>query len=780
MFQPTVWKSETDFERDVIRIGRSIWPNANVAGPVVMDDRERDGVFVTEEAVHIIECTTSRTKQKAIDDIDKSIKLARSLRKQFADKPIQCWFITSDEPTADQNAVVIGRKEFPVRAESYMTFRNRLIDANTYLNLRREYAFGSARNMKDGSARIDRDEYIPLDLLRINDSSVWSIGKIVDELLAGRLKRALLLGDFGAGKSMSLREIYLGMVDAYNEGRSSRFPVYINLRDHSGQPEPIEILERHARRIGFGSPNHIVRAWRAGYIVLVLDGFDELSSTGWMAFNARLRKVRFATVEAIRRFVDQSPPDAAVLVAGRASYFDNEDECLTALGISRDTASIFSLNDFSESQIAKYLYRFGVARALPQWLPGRPLLVGYLASQGVLSADGSESESDAGRGWNLLLGRICDREAHTHEDVDAATVRHLIEDLASVAREKGGLSAQLSPSDMTHSYRRVVGVEPDQGAETLLMRLPGLGPAPEGGGRMFVDTDFGSAAAAGDVTRFIVNPYGVQDAAVTRVKEVLQESGIAVAAHQVHERSVPHEKLYVALNAAVDFGDAAVPEHGLAVDVVKLIATGDFAEPKERVRVAVREVLIDELDLTNCPRGLAGVRFQDCVISTLYLPPSSQHDDALPIFVNGQIDHVEGRGSESDLLGSMFKGVSFGTFDELPATNAAVLGDPDLAIGLKALVTVLRKLFLQKGSGRKENAFFRGVPGIGPKIIDRVLNLVESADYAHRTKRGGTEAIWTPNRRMSGRAKAIVSAPNVSQEAIAVSAKSIGREDIRA
>jgi hypothetical protein len=510
MTKPTTWVSGKDFERDVTRIARALWPSSWVGGALVLHGRERDGVYVTEEAVHIVECTTSRAMQKATDDIEKSVKLSRELRKQYPDKPVQCWFITADEPTPDQRSVAIKVKEVRVLAQSYDSFRGRLINAASYLGQRREYAFGSARNLSDGSIKIDRDEYVELDLLRLADSSLFSAKEIAEGVLFGHMKRVVLLGDYGAGKSMTLREIYLKIADAYHEGRTPKFPVYINLRDHSGQQEPVEVLERHARRIAFDPPHHLVRAWRAGFVVLILDGFDELSTTGWMAFNRRLKDTRFSTVEAVRRFVRETPPDCPVIVAGRVSYFDDEKECLNALGFREEIASILSLNDFTESQITGYLRKLGVIGTLPAWLPSRPLLIGALAVRGALNAESIGDDSvEPGEGWDNLLHAVCEREAATHEVVDADTVREVIEQLASIARSKGGLNAPLSLTDMATAYTQVRGVEPDERVQTLLLRLPGLGSAVEGeDARAFVDIDFGSAVSAGDVTRFIDNPFG--------------------------------------------------------------------------------------------------------------------------------------------------------------------------------------------------------------------------------------------------------------------------------
>jgi hypothetical protein len=775
MSQHRVWQSDIEFEQDVIRVARELWPKAAIAGSVNVANRQRDGIFVTDEAVHIIECTTSRAKQKAADDISKSVKLARDLKKEYQDRPIQCWFITAEEPTADQMSVAYNSRktELSVTAQSYNSFRGKLIDASSYLHMRDNYAFGSARNIRDGSAKLSKDEYVHLDLLRQNDSSVWSVTRIMDAIIKRALQRAILIGDFGAGKSMTLRELYLRLADAYFAGRTSAFPVYLNLRDHSGQPDPTEVLERHARRIGFQHPHHIVRAWRAGYVVLILDGFDELSSSGWMAFNTRLRQVRFSTVEAIRRFLSETPKDAPVFVAGRASYFDNEEECLKALGVSREGASIFSLNDFSEEQIRKYLRRLGVHGDLPHWLPARPLLVGYLALRGALELTATQ-DGDPGSGWNELLGLVCNREARTHEAVEAATVRHLIERLASVARSKGGLSAPLLPADMIAAYREVVGLEPDQRAETLLMRLPGLGVAPEGeGARAFIDHDIGGAAAAGDVMRYIGNPYGGSNAVVSRVKEVLSETAVSILATQVQSAGTAHEKIYVSLNSAATVGDKAVPEHGLAADIVKLIATGSFSPPKEFPKVSLKEVILDEFDLTNSPHGLSGVTLNDCVIGTLFLPTDRRGDATLPHFVRCEIEHLEGRAGAHELQASMFLECKIAAFSELPATNAAILDDKNLESGVKALVTVLRKLFLQKGAGRKENAFFRGVPGIGQKTINAALDLVAKSDFGNRIKRGGAEPFWAPNRRMTGRVRMILLSPKTSSDSIVLAARNI-------
>src|SRR5262249_34533442 len=125
------------------------------------------------------------------------------------------------------------------------------------------------------------------------------------ELLDGR--HVVLLGDFGAGKSATMREVYLQLATRFIAGKILQFPVLLNLRDHHGQTDPVEALERHARRVGFAPAEALVRAWRAGMVTLLLDGFDEIATAGWAGKTKRLQDLRYRSMELIRSFVRDTP-----------------------------------------------------------------------------------------------------------------------------------------------------------------------------------------------------------------------------------------------------------------------------------------------------------------------------------------------------------------------------------------------------------------------------------------------------------------------------------------
>jgi hypothetical protein len=124
-----------EFEDEVRRIARALWPQAQYQGSSVEDKQERDGVFITDEVVHLIECTTSRKKDKALEDIRKLDQLAKRMRKDHPMHVVKCWFVTRDEPTALQRNQA-KRVDSHINVVSVRQFRDKLIQVSEYLSAR--------------------------------------------------------------------------------------------------------------------------------------------------------------------------------------------------------------------------------------------------------------------------------------------------------------------------------------------------------------------------------------------------------------------------------------------------------------------------------------------------------------------------------------------------------------------------------------------------------------------------------------------------------------------
>lgn len=343
-----MFQTDNEFEDEVRRIARLLWPIAEYGGAVMDDGRERDGVFISDEYVHLIECTVSRSKAKATEDGEKLARLYRKMQAKHPDKFVKGWFVTFQEPSAEQRTEIQKHRE-KIVAVSFDQFRSKLVDARTYLQARQSYPFGSVRDPETGSAHIQLD-YVPLGILDRSGKthSVTQMGKAL-----GTGSRFVLLGDYGAGKSSTKRELFFSAARRFWTSKTLKFPILLNLRDHHGQSEPTEALERHARRVGFPDPSHLVRAWRAGYTILLLDGFDEIATAGWAGRTKKLKDLRFRSMELVRNFTRESADVAGIIIAGREHFFDSERELTAALGVS-DRFTHLNLSEFTVEQVSEY------------------------------------------------------------------------------------------------------------------------------------------------------------------------------------------------------------------------------------------------------------------------------------------------------------------------------------------------------------------------------------------------------------------------------------------
>ena len=104
----------------------------------------------------------SSKKQKAIDDFEKISKLVRPAEARQPHKFCKGWFITLNEPTADQRSV-FAKAKGRIVSVSFDQFRSKLIDALSYLTLRANYPFGSVRDPSTGNPPADL-QYVPLDI----------------------------------------------------------------------------------------------------------------------------------------------------------------------------------------------------------------------------------------------------------------------------------------------------------------------------------------------------------------------------------------------------------------------------------------------------------------------------------------------------------------------------------------------------------------------------------------------------------------------------------------
>jgi len=751
------------FEQDVRRVARILWKDKEFSGAEILDGRERDGVFETRDTINIIECTISSKKDKATEDAKKTAEAVQKLRKS-SPKHVNGWLITQNDPTADQR-VAVQRFSHSVRILSFEQFRSQLFNGAEYLRCRSNYKFGSVADPISRVAIVDNRDFIPIDLFSDRTQTIVDQNQYLKELIEGKIKRTVILGEYGAGKSMTLRNAFYSFKESYLKHSAHVVPLYLNLRDHTGQNDPVEALERHARLIAYplGSAD-LVRAWRGGLVALFLDGFDEMATTGWGGSLQKVRAHRFSGMNLIRRFVTESPANTSILIAGRHNFFDNSKEMLHSLGVE-GTFDILHTNDFSDEQASKFLRLLKVQGPLPDWMPKRPLLLAYLAGRGFLQPTSATADIAPADGWDHLLSMICEREAQQDNRLDPETVRSLIERLATLARSTEDGRGRIDIITIQNTFRDIAGFPPDEAAQQFILRLPGLGPSSaEDSSREFVDGQLADAARAGDVTRYVQHPYDDADKIFDAVVCPLGDIAINIVSNKISKQEIKPAIFSTALRESCE------PETNpqLAMDLANILTRSPEVPFTEKT--IIKGGVCDYLLLDDFSRKFSSLIFQDCLFSNCEISKDVRWEN-LPQFSRCLFGVLDGFFGASDLPKN-FHECEISTFT-LGGNTAAQIFHSDIPEGLKILLTVLRKLFLQPGAGRQQAAFYRGaIDSRAERLIPEVLALIAKHDIAERARYRGRD-LWLPNRKESSRVRQILAAPMSSVDPIIKAAREL-------
>lgn len=743
---------ERVFEEEVLRVARALWGKERpFQGSLMLDGAERDGVFVGQDVVALVEATVSRRLEKAKKDGNKLKGACETYAKKYPMKAVKGYFVTRDEPTAEQRQY-INRLNSRIAALSFAQLRGLLIDSREYLAVRSRYPFGSARNPATGNFE-ELGKYLPIGLLPTNTGTKTkplSVADIAARTVAG--DTTILLGDFGAGKSMTLREVHRALADAHLRDATTPFPITLNLRDHQGQRDPDEALRRHAQSVGFDGATQLVRAWRAGEVYLLLDGFDEIATSGWLGQAPTLKNVRHRSVELIRKFVDQTPPTVGLLVSGREHLFDSTQEMLSALALGSRKPVILRTDQFSEEQVRDYLKQSGWEGALPDWMPSRPLLLGYLAASDALTSLVTGAPMGAAEGWDTLLERICEREAGIELGLDGSTVRRVLERLATIARSRGDGFGPLHRDDLAEGFKQVCGYEVDEGSYVIIQRMPGLGVIdPVDGSRHFVDADLGDAARAGDLIRFIQDPSLVEDLSLDYMSLApVGELGLDVAELEAGRKGMDASNT---LNAAVQL-ERGGRNGAIVLDCVSLAL-------RLGIRARIPALQVSELALSLLRFGdsdadLGQMQFQQCVITTLDLTEFDGNHE-LPTFIDCAFGQVLGAGNPDSLPKHAFINCSYDSFDASTRTTRGIMAMPGLSDRQKVILSVLKKVYMQAGGGRRVGAFARGLDLKQRELVPDVLKELTSAGVLVRSKTGNN-VIYSGVRGQASRARDMLAA----------------------
>jgi hypothetical protein len=761
------YRYNMSFEAEMRRVAEAVWnlspgqcqPSHYPNDPVV---REIDGIARLRDVTHLIMATTSTKLDKARDDVKKLLAAENIERTRVP--AVSKWLIT--EHQLDAQHIEMARKS-NVIALTLEQFQRRFFDSFKYLSLRERWAFGSARDPQTDAITISDDAYISLPITVVSDTrthSPFSTGQSISlQELALRTVEGgvvILRAPFGSGKSLTTREIFRSLSKQHRDNPTAPVPLVLNLREHWGEDHSDEILDRHARSIGYTPREDLVVAWRAGMCCLLLDGFDEVASQAVVRRDNKnfMRDARRRALQGVRDFTQKTPTGAGIFICGRDHYFDSDTELFGSLGLATRPCLVAHLEEFSDAHANDFLRRNGITKPLPDWLPRKPLILAYLLRRNLYS-DILQIDSSRGFGhaWDEFLTRICEREATLERSsMDPSTIRAVLERIAESVRSKSSGTGPVTGTDLAEAYFAETGQAAGEGVLAQLQRLPGLTQRDsEPGSRSFVDLDMLGALQGGAFARRVLTAFQgplplpiseLSDKAIAMATHLLARNqatpetlvGIAdqLASKSTRERFAPQvlaDCIMIAIRMAIDAEREDLDFRGISVDGGSL------------GRIPLDEINIRGLQVRNCTlQELAfggldaarGIRLSACLIS--------------------KVSGVTGRGGLPE--GLVDDDCEIDSFDNM-STNNAVLRS-DLPPNLKALVIVLRKLYKQPGAGRKMGAFGRGItkPEVH-RFIEPVLDLLQQHRFITVFN-----SVVHPIRKQSPRVEKILMAPTLSED----------------
>ncbi|MBW7566560.1 hypothetical protein KIF53_20015 [Chromobacterium subtsugae] len=711
---------------------------------------EIDAVVRTRDLTVLICATTSSKKDKISEDVNRLCKVKSIEQRRDSQKDILMKVITRDKIDALQ---ITHCRKNEVQCLTKNDFLKKFFDAGKYISLRENYPFGSVEDPKDGNFHLD-DEYVQIPLFLTREDGKEEriyLSNIVDSLMRGEL--FVIEAPFGAGKSLTCKEIFKRISRKYHNQEISTCPMVINLRDHWGQDDE-EILTKHARQIGYANHDELMIGFRAGMCLPLIDGFDEIGVVGIAKIDDKnfMRQARINSLSGVKSLISKIPLGVGMLIVGRDHYFDGRKELESSLGLVGKKYHHIRIGEFGETEIKHLLKGRIEFDSLPDWIPKKPLFLTYLIKQELLSdALGIADGTDWGSAWCKLIDYIAIREASISKiAIEKDAVLNVLAELSLEVRRTPSGTGPITPHILVEVLTRVTGQAPTNQALVSLQKLPGLttrgGDASE---REFLDSDMLYALQGICLHNHILsNTY--PNSAKGWIKG-LDKRSVATACHKLRESAISTETVIsimrdktgleqfcadlfqIVVSLTSDTGGVA-NFHNFEIED-SIIETLSLEEVKIE-NIAFKNVQINKMELDLEMIG-NGVSFDGCLISKV-IGISGLHEIPRPTFsTNTIIDE----------------------FQNIP-TNAAIVAAENIPNERKAILTILKKVYSQSGGGRKINALKRGVPQSLHKDIDNAIKKMERSNLI----RVGN--IIYPIRSNSDRARTILQNPFTSKDEV--------------
>jgi hypothetical protein len=162
------------------------------------------------------------------------------------------------------------------------------------------------------------------------------------------------------------------------------------------------------------------------------------------------------------------------------------------------------------------------------------------------------------------------------------------------------------------------------------------------------------------------------------------------------------------------------------------------------------------LSFAECP--ISGIHFDDCLFDSIDLTDASPDDILITDSIIRSVSGVTSNETTPSWVRNCL-------FDEFQSVNTlAEIRVAGLSVAQTFLLSSLRKLFLQHGSGRKHSSMYKGYGDAATKkVCEKVIALLVREGFCSKFQ-GATEDLFIPDRSLTGRARAIISQMTQSKD----------------
>lgn len=723
-----------DFEKHVRTIASAKWSTVALAEEIA---GVKCDCVLKPQSTHwvFIEITQTATLTKRRDDfgkfnILKSYALAQGIFAEF-------YMIVEDlEPNSSMRKT---GHSLGYHVLSQHDFINMFWNYESYCFQRKQRVFGSAT--VDGKQ--DTNAYIKVQYKAVRTGEKYTLERIKKALLRGG--KILLLGDYGTGKSRCIQELFMEIIADASD--NYQYALAINLRENWGLKTGNEILNRHFDDLGLDDQVSMVkRIIRTSSISLLLDGFDEISSQVWSDNPFQIKQLRQQALAGVRALIGMT--QGGVIITGRAHYCNSTAEILECLGLSgKDVLILECENEFSQEEAETYIKSLKGAASIPSWLPKKPLIVQLFATlpQDVLSALlTSASEVQMCR---LFIGKICQREANIDASLEKDSIQKILVKLARLTRLKPEDVGPLSVEEINNAFTEVIGAPPVSDSAIILQRLPGLARYnAESSDRKFIDYFLLDPLRAEDVLETLV--FESENVLREPWRNPLKELGVKVLAEELPT----YRQFAMKLLQAGSSSRNKIIQGDLLSGMLSVDTEIDMHN------IIIENSTIELLDFAE--KKVSNLTLKSCCINAVSLWKSQVSDVILDDCIIMELFGISNTPSSI----KWFRGCVVEKFYQLDTLNR--IRKSNLSLPQQLLVSTLRKMFFQPGSGRKEESILKGFgQQADRKIAEKIIKLLVRKGLIDKTK-GQEGNLYIPNREYTYRAKMIMDSLSLCDDEI--------------